>query len=87
VDQTPAVKYSVSHGGLTVSIECDLEFIVNENVLEWFHTPRKIVASYGLSEAWMKITERDFSTSVSRVDINRGTPASDIEVVETLLLI
>ena len=86
-DHTPSVKYMISRGGLTVSVESDLEFIVNEGILEWFHTPIKITVSYGLSEAWTEIKDRELSTTVSRLEINRGTPESDIEVVETLLLV
>ena len=79
---TPGIKYTVENDEYTVSIECDLEFTVDEGVLVWYHLPKKATSIYGSSEASMRF---DALKCGKDIRISPSVPEHDVRAVEILL--
>jgi hypothetical protein len=74
----------VEEDDIKVSVECELEFEVDEGVLVWYHVPKSITSIYRSSEASMHI---DRGATQKDIRIVPSVPEDDIMAVDTLLYI
>jgi hypothetical protein len=81
---SPGIKYTVEEDDIKVSVECELEFEVDEGVLVWYHVPKSITSIYRSSEASMHI---DRGATQKDIRIVPSVPEDDIMAVDTLLYI
>lgn len=81
---SPGIKYTVQNDDTSVSVECELEFEVDEGVLVWYHVPKIITSIHGSSEASMRV---DLNGTGKDIRIVPSSPEDDVKAVDILLYI